>query len=306
MRIIILLILILSSCFAYEEDTPTSPYIMILGTAQDGGYPQAGCKKNCCEKAFENKDQSKKVSSLAIIDPISKEQWIIDATPDFRIQLHELQKQTNINNLSGIFLTHAHIGHYLGLAQLGREVMGNKKTNVFCLKRMLNFLSDNGPWDQLVKLNNIILQEIYDEQTTILNQRISITPFLVPHRDEYSETVGYKIATKNKELIYIPDIDKWDRWDKDIVSLIKNVDYAFLDGTFYQEGELNRDMSMIPHPFVKESMGLFNHLSKDNKKKIFFTHLNHTNPLLIKGSEEQLEVLNNGYNFATDHLIIEL
>jgi pyrroloquinoline quinone biosynthesis protein B len=306
MRIIILLILILSSCFAYEEGAPSSPYIMILGTVQDGGYPQAGCKKSCCKKAFENKEQSKKISSLAIIDPISKEQWIIDATPDFRIQLHELQKQTNINNLSGIFLTHAHIGHYLGLAQLGREVMGNKKTNVFCLKRMLDFLSDNGPWDQLVKLNNIILQEIYDEQKILLNQRISITPFLVPHRDEYSETVGYKIATKNKKLIYIPDIDKWDRWDKDIVNLIKNVDYAFLDGTFYKEGELNRDMSMIPHPFVKESMGLFNQLSNDNKKKIFFTHLNHTNPLLIKGSKEQVEVLNNGYNFATDRLIIEL
>jgi len=306
MRIVTLLILTLMSCSSHEEVKPKSPYIMVLGTAQDGGYPQAGCEKKCCMKVFKNKEQSKRVSSLAIIDPISKEQWIIDATPDFRIQLHELQKQTEINNLVGIFLTHAHIGHYLGLAQLGREVIGSKGTPVFCLKRMLNFLSNNGPWDQLVKLNNIILKEIYNEQKVVLNHRISITPFLVPHRDEYSETVGYKIATNSKKIIYIPDIDKWDRWDKDIVNLIKDVDYAFLDGTFYKDGELNRDMSMIPHPFVKESMDLFKNLSNNNKKKIFFTHLNHTNPLLITDSKEQLEVLKNGYNVATDHLIIEL
>ena len=283
-----------------------NPYIMVLGTAQDGGFPQAGCKKKCCSEAWKNKELSKKISSLAIIDPESKEQWIIDATPDIKEQLNDLQNQTHLTRLDGIFLTHAHIGHYLGLAQLGREVLGMKDLPVFCMKRMYNFLSKNGPWDQLIKLQNIKLNKIFHNKKVVLNDRLSITPFLVPHRDEYSETVGYEISSKTKKIIFIPDIDKWNLWDKDIVSLIKHIDYALIDGTFYKNGELDRDMSKIPHPFVNESMQLFKDLSIENKNKIFFTHFNHTNPLLIQNSKEQLELISKGYNFATEKLVIDL
>ena len=174
------------------------------------------------------------------------------------------------------------------------------------MQRMFDFLSNNGPWDQLIKLQNITLEKIQNELTIKLNSRISITPILVPHRDEYSETVCYLISTKKKKLLYIPDIDKWHLWDKDIKEMINIVDYALLDGTFYQDGELSKDMSKIPHPFVKESMMLFKDLSKQNKQKVFFTHLNHTNPLIIKESKEQFEVKKLGFNFAKDNLILEL
>ena len=288
------------------EVKANNAYIMVLGTAQDGGFPQTGCQKNCCSEAWKNKELSKKISSLAIIDPKSKEQWIIDATPDIKEQLNDLKNQTDLTNLDGIFLTHAHIGHYLGLAQLGREVLGVQNLPVFCMKRMYNFLLKNGPWDQLVKLQNIKLNKIFHSEKIILNDRLSITPFLVPHRDEYSETVGYEISSKTKKIIFIPDIDKWNLWDKDIVSIIKEIDYAFIDGTFYKNGELDRDMSQIPHPFINESMQLFKDLSVENKNKIFFTHFNHTNPLLIQNSKEQLDLISKGYNFATDKLIIDL
>ena len=116
------------------------------------------------------------------------------------------------------------------------------------------------------------------------------------HRDDYSETVGYKIQTKSKSSIFIPDIDKWEIWDKDIVSIVRDTDYAFLDGTFYKNGELNRDMSQIPHPFIVESMELFSKLSNSNKKKIYFIHMNHTNPLLTENSKEKNKVHKNGFN----------
>jgi pyrroloquinoline quinone biosynthesis protein B len=174
------------------------------------------------------------------------------------------------------------------------------------MKRMFDFLSNNGPWDQLIKLENIALQKIQNELTIKLNSRISITPILVPHRDEYSETVCYLVSTMKKKILYIPDIDKWHLWDKNIKEMVNIVDYALLDGTFYKDGELNRDMSEIPHPFVKESMNLFLDLSKQNKQKVYFTHLNHTNPLLIQNSNEQLEVKKLGFNFAQDNLILEL
>ena len=289
-----------------KKEELKKPYIMILGSAQDGGHPIATCKKVCCKNAVLKNEKPTRVSCIAIVDPISSEQWIIDATPDLKEQLNELYKQSKSEKINGIFLTHAHIGHYLGLAQLGQEVIGSEKIKVYCMQRMFDFLSNNGPWDQLIKLQNITLEKIQNELTIKLNSRISITPILVPHRDEYSETVCYLVSTMKKKLLYIPDIDKWHLWDKDIKEMIKIVDYALLDGTFYQNGELGRDMSKIPHPFVKESMMLFKDLSKQNKQKVFFTHLNHTNPLIIKESKEQFEVKKLGFNFAMDNLVLEL
>jgi pyrroloquinoline quinone biosynthesis protein B len=196
------------------------------------------------------------------------------------------------------------MGHYTGLMHFGREVMGTDNLPVFAMPKMKNFLEENGPWSQLVKLDNINIKALKSDSTFSLNERIKIKPFLVPHRDEFSETVGYEITINNKSLIFIPDIDKWEKWETNITELIKKVDYAFLDATFYKNGELKRDMSEIPHPFVEESMELFSNLSETDKQKVHFIHLNHTNPLLIKGSTAQKEVIERGFKLAKEGQII--
>ena len=283
-----------------------APYIIVLGTIQDGGFTSPKSQKKYYNDSFKILKNSKKVSSIAIVDPINKQQWIIDASPDFKEQLYNLQEQTSLYDLDGILLTHAHIGHYLGLAYLGKEAMNTEKVKVFCMKRMINFLNNNGPWDQLIKNDNIYLSKIKKNKEFELNKNIKVIPFTVPHRDEYSETVCFLIISKQKKLIYIPDIDKWNLWDKNILEIIKSVDYALIDGTFYDENELERDMSKIPHPFVCESMELFKNLSNKEKNKIFFTHLNHTNPLLIKNSIQQKEVIDKGFNIAQEKMILKL
>lgn len=283
-----------------------SPYIIVLGTIQDGGFTSPKSQKKYCKDSFEILKNAKKVSSIAIVDPTNKQQWIVDASPDFKEQLYNLQEQTSLYDLDGILLTHAHIGHYLGLAYLGKEALNTEKVKVFCMKRMINFLNNNGPWDQLIKNDNIYLSKIKKDKEFELNKNIKVIPFTVPHRDEYSETVCFLIISKQKKLIYIPDIDKWNLWDKNILEIIKSVDYALIDGTFYDEHELERDMSKIPHPFVCESMELFKNLSNKEKNKIFFTHLNHTNPLLIKNSIQQKEVIDKGFNIAQEKMILKL
>jgi len=277
---------------------------MVLGIAQDAGYPQMNCKKECCKQAWGNSELKRTTSCLAIVDPISKEQWIIDATPNIKEQLQLLKQKTGTEKLDGILLTHAHMGHYTGLMHLGREVMGTDNLPVFAMPKMKTFLEENGPWSQLVKLENINIKALKSDSTFSLNERIKIKTFLVPHRDEFSETVGYKITINNKTLIFIPDIDKWERWETNISKLIQKVDYAFLDATFYQNGELKRDMSEIPHPFVEESMELFSKLSDADKQKVHFIHFNHTNPLLIENSTAQKEVLDKGFNLAKEGLVI--
>ena len=305
MRNLVYLIIPFSfACSQPAEKTPTTAYVMVLGVAQDAGYPQMNCKKECCAAAWKNSELKRTTSCLAIVDPISKEQWIIDATPNIKEQLQLLKQKTGTEKLDGILLTHAHMGHYTGLMHFGREVMGTDNLPVFAMPKMKTFLEENGPWSQLVNLENINIKALKSDSTFSLNERIKIIPFLVPHRDEFSETVGYEITINNKSLIFIPDIDKWEKWKTNISELIQKVDYAFLDATFYKNGELKRDMSEIPHPFVEESMELFSSLSDADKQKIHFIHFNHTNPLLIEESSAQKEVFEKGFNLAKEGQVI--
>ena len=120
-----------------------------------------------------------------------------------------------------------------------------------------------------------------------ISSQLSVTPFLVPHRDEFTETAGYKIQWGNKNVIFVPDIDKWERFDQNIYDLVQQSSLSFLDGTFYNEGELEgRSLSEIPHPLVHESMARFRFLTDADKMKIYFIHFNHTNPLLNINSPE--------------------
>jgi len=280
--------------------------LMVLGISQDGGYPQAGCQKVCCQIYEKIKTDKHYITSLALIDKNTNSVWLIDCTPDFKEQWTMVDLYLNGNaKLKGIILTHAHIGHYLGLAQLGREVMGADAVPVYVMPRMKSFLESNGPWDQLVKLENIKLREIQNESVVKLTEELELKPVLVPHRDEYSEVVGFIIYGPHKTISFIPDIDKWENWDKDIGEVIESSDISFIDATFYDENELpDRDMSEIPHPFVVESMDLLKNLTHKNKSKVHFIHLNHTNPLHYD-SELLKSLREKGFNVAEQGQVVE-
>ncbi len=175
------------------------------------------------------------------------------------------------------------------------------------MPRMETFLTGNAPWSQLVGLKNIELRKLKMDEAVALNENLKVTPFLVPHRDEFSETVGFEIAGTNKIAVFIPDIDKWSKWNQDLKELIKRVDYALLDATFYKNGEIpTRDISEIPHPFVEETIVLLKDLPAKEKAKVFFIHFNHTNPLIKKNSQERREVLRKGFRFADEGIILDL
>jgi pyrroloquinoline quinone biosynthesis protein B len=201
--------------------------------------------------------------------------------------------------LAGIFLTHAHIGHYTGLMHLGREAMGAKNVPVYAMPAMYEYLSTNGPWSQLVALDNIALHRIEADSLLQVADGFSVQALPVPHRDEYSETVGYAIHGPEKKALFIPDIDKWQLWNRSIDSLCQEYDWSFLDGSFYANGEIpGRDMSEIPHPFVEESMARWQDFPNSIRGRIHFIHFNHTNPLLYPASAESQELQQQGFRIA--------
>ncbi len=282
-RLVLLLLALSAAACASAPPLGNDPYVVVLGIAQDGGYPQAGCNRPDCVAAAHDPALRQRVASLAIVDPRSRQRWIIDATPDFPSQLRTLDeiapRSASAPLLDGILLTHAHIGHYLGLAQLGREVLGTRDVPVYAMPRMHEFLEHNGPWSQLVTLKNIAIQPLDDGVTIALNERIRITPLRVPHRDEFSETVGFLVQGPSRAVLWLPDIDKWEKWTTPLESVLAHVDVAYLDGTFYDASELpGRDLREIPHPLMQETLARV--AGSPLLAKIRFIHLNQSNPLL--------------------------
>ena len=305
---IFLTLVILGALTTHVSADEKGPYVFVLGVAQDAGYPQAGCYRPHCMPAWKDPGLRQGAVSIAVIDPGAGKKYLFEATPHFSEQLYDLETEAPDDQfeLAGIFLTHAHIGHYTGLMFLGQEVMGAQNVPVFAMPRMSEYLSTNGPWSQLVNYKNIAIQGLQHGVTKSFGV-IKITPFLVPHRDEYSETVGYRIEGPNKSALFIPDINKWTAWEEDLAEQVKSVDYALIDAAFYADGELpGRDMSKILHPYVVESMERLNNLSLDERGKVWFIHMNHTNPLLKVESAERKFVESEGFNVAARGLRLPL
>lgn len=264
---------------------------VVLGIAQDGGVPHLGCRQRLCVEARRDPAKRRFVSSLGLVDAVAGKRFVIDATPDFESQVERLGGLPD-----GILLTHAHIGHYLGLAQLGREVANTRAMPVFCTSSMARFLRENSPWSRLVERGNIAIREVHPDVEFALTGSLRATAMRVPHRDEDSDTVAYLIAGPSRRLLWLPDIDKWEKWDKRIEDVVRTVDLAFLDGTFFSADEIpGRSIAEIPHPLVPETVSRLS--SRQGAASVFFIHLNHTNRLLWDANEVR-RLRDNGFGVA--------
>ncbi len=300
----ILLLVTQADLIAAEQ--PATVKLYVLGIAQDAGYPQLNCYQPHCERGWRQPAARRGATSLALVNEANDTRYLIEATPDIKTQLYLLHGLSP-GPLTGVFLTHGHMGHYTGLMHFGREAAATIALPVYVMPRMSTFLRTNGPWSQLVRLNNISLVNLSANTPRALDDQVSITPMLVPHRDEFTETVGYRIKGPNKTALFIPDIDKWSAWDLSIVALVDAVDYALIDASFFKDGELpNRNMAEVPHPFVVETMHLFEDLAAIQRDKIIFIHFNHTNPLLNRQSEAFRLVTNAGYRVAEPGMMLSL
>jgi pyrroloquinoline quinone biosynthesis protein B len=180
----------------------------------------------------------------------------------------------------GVLLTHAHVGHYLGLAQLGKEVLGARGVPVYATPSMAKFLRSNRPWSRLIEAGNIEVHEIEPGVEFELTPALHVTAIRVPHRDEDSDTVAYLVRGPTKKLLWLPDIDKWEKWDRRLPDLLADPELtAFVDGTFFSADEIpGRSIADIPHPLVGETVALFG--DTPPRERVVFVHLNHTNRLL--------------------------
>ncbi|MBI5877825.1 MAG: MBL fold metallo-hydrolase [Chloroflexi bacterium] len=279
--------------------------VIVLGTAQDGGVPHLGCRAPYCARARRDLAFARRVACLAIIDTEARRSYLIDATPDVRGQLDALAAHPDMparsdrNPVDALILTHAHIGHYTGLVQFGKEVLATHGLPVYCTVAMSDFLIHNGPWAQLVRDGHITLR-VFDEQAELfLTDNLTVRPFRVPHRQEWSDTLGIEIEGPSQKLIYITDIDRWSDWVRDVHEAVSGCDIALLDGTFFSGDELpGRDMSTVPHPLISETMERLADLTAS--RHIAFTHLNHTNPVQDADSAQRHDLEALGFHVVDE------
>ncbi|MCP3916561.1 MAG: pyrroloquinoline quinone biosynthesis protein PqqB [bacterium] len=299
-RLVLVLPLLALGCAAAPRErqangAPTQqPYVLVLGTAQDGGYPQIACDRPCCAAARAAPWLTRGVVSLLLVDPRSNKRWLFEATPDLRDQLELARGHGGPAPgtagrpalFDGIFLTHAHIGHYTGLAHLGREAYGGEETSLFGSRRMVDFLTTHGPWSLLFEDRHLTAAPFTPDAPIALAPDLSVTPLRVPHREEFTDAYAFRIDGPSRSALFLPDIDKWERWERAIEDVLAGVDVAWLDGTFFGPDELpGRDMASIPHPFIVESLARFEQLTEEERTKVRFIHLNHSNPATDPASD---------------------
>lgn len=275
--------------------------LMVLGSAQDGGVPQAGCYCPVCKRARANADCRRLAPSIAIYNEEAGFCYLIDASPDLSEQIDRIYEAIpRVNRggkipVSGILLTHAHIGHYAGLLQLGTEVIAEKGLPVYCTASMMEFLSISKPFSLLIENGNITLHEVRPN-AGFIRDGVGFTPIAVPHRGETTDTVGYAIEA-GRRAAYIPDTD---RWTDSLIEEISRSDVALIDGTFYSREELPR-FEEVPHPTIEGALGIFAGIDTE----IYFTHINHTNPANAGGAQRE-KIERGGFRLAFDGMTLPI
>ncbi len=286
------------------------PYVLVLGVVQDGGLPQAGCYSERCERA--RSEPPRYVASLAIVVPEAERFYLVDASPNLAAQMDLIEepafrrRATRRDPFDGIFLTHAHMGHYLGLALLGREGLGIQPTPCYCSPAMERYLTDNGPWSLMVEEGRLEFPRIPMERWTDVDGVFDVRMMPVPHRPEFSDTVAYMFRGSRQTILYVPDIDSWEAWDRPVAEVVAGVDVALIDGSFYSGDEVpGRNIEDIPHPLIPHSMDLLQDAAR-TQSRVVFIHLNNTNPALDRGGPAEREIERRRFEVAREGLRIPL
>ena len=271
--------------------------VTLLGIAQDGGRPQAGCTRPCCQGLTP----SDAVFPVALGITDGDANHMIEATRCLGQQL-TIWGQTSIDN---VFLTHAHFGHVDGLGLFGKETMNAKNVGLYISSEMEHLVDRTPQWSLMVDQGVFAPSVFHDGDLIQLSSSLTIQPLMVPHRDELSDMHAFILRGPNRSLLFLPDHDTWkETLTRHNASTIRSwltslkVDIALVDGTFWSSDELaGRNQDKVPHPPVSQTLEMLGSRKEDDPA-LYFIHLNHTNPLYDPNSGASEELTRSGWSVA--------
>ncbi|OIR10596.1 MAG: hypothetical protein BEU05_01525 [Marine Group III euryarchaeote CG-Bathy2] len=269
----------------------------LLGSAQDGGVPQAGCRCAHCAAALADRAFERLPASLALRAPSGVQ--LFEATRELARQLALAGGGTP----AAVWLTHAHLGHVDGLGQFGPEVMNARGVPLHCSRAVAERLRATPGWRALLDGGHLRLRE-WRSGEPVAGDGFSVTPLPVPHRSEAGDTHALFVSRKRK-LLFLPDHDSWDAtlpavgaasprdWFRQL-----GADIVLLDGTFCSANELPRQAE-VPHPPVAETLERLGP-RREGDPRVVFIHLNHTNPLCNPDSDESAQLARSGWEVGCE------
>ncbi|MBF92771.1 MAG: hypothetical protein CMB78_03240 [Euryarchaeota archaeon] len=285
--------------------------LAIIGISQDGGVPQAGCDCVNCESAILDPRQKLHPVSCAIRGSDGS-LHLIEATRDLAEQLSIASRALGMGVTSvpdTISLTHAHLGHIDGIGQFGKESMGLRNLPLYASQSVTDVLYTREAVSPF--MINVIEPGVAFSPSESCGFTFTMVP--VPHRDEFSDTHAILVEGPRSNLLFLPDHDEWSQtlefhgcvgikqW---LASM--GVDFALLDGTFWDKGELiGRDIREVPHPSISETLEMIGD-REDGDPEVNFIHINHTNPVLDRESIQYKDVISRGWSIGMQGTSISL
>ena len=281
--------------------------VTILGTAQDGGIPQAGCSCERCKEAHKDLELRKYPVSLGILGADGSKH-IVEVTKNLCEQLMIWTPDANELFIpETVSITHLHLGHVEGIGQFGKPVMALKEVDIFLSRDNKNIFDGRSDIELMIKENNIKThsKDFYQSFEPKEGCGFSLQFIPIPHRSELGDTAAIIIKGNKKNILFMPDQDSWketlEHYSKEnIRDFLKmfDINEALIDGTFWSMGELpGRNISEIPHPTIQESLQLLGRKMEDDPR-ISFLHLNHSNPVNDIGSKQRKLVEENGWKIS--------
>ena len=279
--------------------------IQILGSAAGGGLPQWNCACVNCVAARAGKIGPQTQSSIAIGVDSQKFQswWLINASPDLPRQIESAtQLQPRGNNsrntpIAGVFLTNADIDHALGVLLLRQQ---EKPLVVYATDETRTALA----W-----LDRALARFCGIEWRTVIPKFQSFDSTLAFRAIELPESIAFQFRddTSGRTALFAPSVGSLTEQLRDAVH---TSDLVMFDGTFWSNEELGRvrpgarrarEMNHLP---IND--GSFDVLRQSPARRKFYIHINNTNPILMPGSRERVQVEQAGIEVARDGLEIVL
>src|SRR5216683_3149870 len=253
---------------------------IVLGSAAGGGFPQWNCRCPTCLLA-----------------------WAGDARVRPRTQ-------------ASLALTGAEIDQVAGLLSL-RE---REAFTLYATAATLAALADNAMFAVLAP-DLVIRRAAVPGESLALPGGLQAQLFLVPGKvplyleDENPETasetaanVGVELSCGGARMAYIPGAAAVTAA---MVERIARADAVFFDGTLFRDDEMiasgtgtktGRRMGHMP---IAGAGGSLDALGRVAARRIYL-HINNTNPILVEGSPERLQVERAGWEIAEDGMEIAL
>ncbi|MGE3850794.1 MAG: MBL fold metallo-hydrolase [Planctomycetota bacterium] len=276
---------------------PTS--LRFLGTAQDGGLPQFGCRCARCQAARLDPTRRRTAAAVLLTDDATGYRLLIDPSPDLARQYDALPPGSPSSICDAVAITHVHWGHWIGLGLFGREVSAAQGLPVFATPAVHAFLREHQPARLAFELGHLRAEEV-PAGTTREAGPFALHAHAVVHRSEFADVVAWRVTASDRPrggLLYCPDID---RWTDDVVALATACDVALVDATFGSPDELpGRDLATIPHPLARTTMAALAPAVAAGTR-VGLIHLNHSNPLADADSDLRRDALAQGFVVPAD------